>query len=253
MKDSYKIHLQEVLKEGDVQYFRDELHNVIKKEVKAMNVPLLEINAMLDMLELVEIPLTVKSNIKYPPKDKYGKTEVAIVTASVTGTLLNSLLYKTPLIIRSFLSFGGAILAGLFVVGKHNKEKRGVIVETIETPFDEIVSIVDNLLSVIQGIITPKKVILSDSFPTILEWYQKAYSSCSEFGIDCSEYFKKRIENILRQYGYTIHNFDGTNDSMFQKVEGSEIQNPMQDLPAITSETGYILPGCLFIPKKRNN
>lgn len=50
MKESYKIHLQEVLKDGDVQLFRDELHNVIKKEVKAMDVPLLDRNAILDIL-----------------------------------------------------------------------------------------------------------------------------------------------------------------------------------------------------------
>lgn len=29
MKESYKMHLQEVLKEGNVQLFQEELHNVI--------------------------------------------------------------------------------------------------------------------------------------------------------------------------------------------------------------------------------
>ena len=59
MKESYKMHLQEVLKEGNVQLFREELHNVIKKEVKAMSIPLLARNEMLDMLELLEIPLNI--------------------------------------------------------------------------------------------------------------------------------------------------------------------------------------------------
>ena len=51
MKESYKIHLQEVMKEGNVQYFRNELHKMIKEEVIAMEVPLLARNEMLDMLE----------------------------------------------------------------------------------------------------------------------------------------------------------------------------------------------------------
>lgn len=253
MKESYKIHLQEVLKDGDVQLFRDELHNVIKKEVKAMDVPLLDRNAILDILELTEIPLTIKSSIKYLPQERHNNKVIAVASASAVGVLLNTLLHRIPFVLRGLLSFGGATMAGMLVIGKRDMERQCVLVETIVTPFGEIVSKVDKLLNVILGIIALKKVVLSDSFPDILKWYQKAYSSCSEFGEPCSRYFTKRIENILHQNGYTLHNFDGTNDNMFQKTEDVEIQMPVQDMPAITNENGYILPGNLFVPKNSNN
>ena len=40
---------------------------------------------------------------------------------------------------------------------------------------------------------------------------------------------------------------------MFQKTADVEIQTPVQNMPAITNENGYILPGNLFVPKKINN
>ena len=249
MKESYKIHLHEVMKKGNVQHFRNELHKMIKDEVIAMDVPLLARNEMLDMLELLEIPLEVKTYIKYPPHKCDDRKGIAIIAASAMGIVLNTLLRKIPLIVKGGLSFGGSVLVGLLVAGKPQKEERGVIVETIVTPFEEIVSKIDKLLGIIRGIITPKKVILSDTFPNILQWYQKAYSSCGEFGTDCSGYFKKRIENILYQNGYTLHNYNGTNENMFQITEIMEILSPVQDLPAITNESGYILPGNLFVPK----
>ncbi|WP_308233931.1 hypothetical protein [uncultured Prevotella sp.] len=253
MKETYKIRLQEVMKEENVQLFREELYNVIKKEIIAMEVPLIERNRVLDIMEIVEIPLDVKSYIEYPSQKCDNKKGMAVIAASATGVVLNSLLRKVPFIVKGLLSFGGAALVGMFVGGKQNQESKGVMVEKIVTPFDEIVSKVDKLLIIIQEVITPKKVMLSDSFSNILEWYQKAYSSCEEFGTDCSDYFKKRIVNILRQNGYSLHDFDGTNGNMFQKTEDSEILAPVQDLPAITNETGYILPGNLFVPKKSNN
>lgn len=253
MKDSYKRHLQEVMKEGNVQHFRDELHNVIKKELIAMEVPLHATNEMLDMLELIEIPIEIKSYIKYSQVKCDSKKGIAVIVASATGVILNALLSKIPFIAKGLLSFGGATLVGLLVVGKHDKEKKDVIVETIVTPFEKIISETDNLLEIIRGIITPKNVMLSDSFPNILKWYQKAYSSCEDFGTDCSDYFKKRIEKILCQNGYTLHNYDGTNDNMFQITEIMEILSPTQDLPAITNEVGYILPGNLFVPKNKSN
>lgn len=253
MKESYKIHLQEVMKKGNVQHFRNELHKMIKEEVIAMEVPLLARNEMLDMLELLEIPLEVKTYIKYPPQKRDDREGIAIIAASAMGVVLNTLLRKIPLIAKGGLSFGGAVLIGLLVVGKPKKEEKCVIVETIVTPFEEIVSKVDKLLGIIRGIVTPKKVMLSDTFPNILQWYQKAYSSCGEFGTDCSGYFKKRIENILYQNGYTLHNYNGTNENMFQITEIMEILSPVQDLPAITNESGYILPGNLFVPPKNNN
>ena len=73
MKESYKQHLQKVLKSGEVKLFRVELHNVIKKEIKAMDVPLLERNAILDILDLIEIPLDVKSCVEYPLKERCNK------------------------------------------------------------------------------------------------------------------------------------------------------------------------------------
>lgn len=252
MKESYKIHLHEVMKKGNVQHFRNELHKMIKDEVIAMDVPLLARNEMLDMLELLEIPLEVKTYIKYPPHKCDDRKGIAIIAASAMGIVLNTLLRKIPLIVKGGLSFGGSVLVGLLVAGKPQKEERGVIVETIVTPFEEIVSKIDKLLGIIRGIITPKKVILSDTFPNILQWYQKAYSSCGEFGTDCSGYFKKRIENILYQNGYTLHNYNGTNENMFQITEIMEILSPVQDLPAITNESGYILPGNLFVPKNNN-
>lgn len=253
MKESYKIHLQEIYKKKNIQLFRNELHDVIKKEVKAMNIPLLARNEMLAMLELLEIPLEVKSYIKYPPQKYSNKKNIAIIAASATGAILNALLSKIPFVAKGLLSFGGATLVGLLVVGKPQKEEKGVIVETIVTPFEEIISETDKLLEIIRGIITPKKVTLSESYPDILEWYQKAYSACGEFGTDCSEYFKKRIENILYQNGYILHNYDGTNIKMFRTTEIMEILSPTQDLPAITNEVGYILPGKLFVPKNNNN
>lgn len=253
MREAYKIHLQEVMKEGNVQRLRDELHNMIKEEVIAMDVPLLARNEMLDILELMEIPLEVKSYIKYPPQKRDNKKGIAIVAASAMGVVLNALFRKIHFGLKGLLAFGGATLVGLMIVGKHDQEEKGIIVETIITPFEEIVSKVEKLLEIIRKIITPTKVMLSDSFPNILEWYQKAYSSCGEFGDDCSGYFKKRIEKILRQNGYTLHNFDGTNENMFQKIENVDILVPVQNLPAITNETGFILPGNLVVPKKINN
>ena len=40
---------------------------------------------------------------------------------------------------------------------------------------------------------------------------------------------------------------------MFHITEIMDILSPAQDLPAITNEAGYILPGNLFVPKKNNN
>lgn len=250
MNNSNKIHLQEVMREGNVHLFREELHSVIKKEVIAMDVPLHDRNGMLDMLDLVEIPLTVKSYIKYPQNNKKQNYH-SILAASAMGALLNVLLHKVPFVLKILLAFGGAALAGFLVKSKHYDSEKAELAEKIDTPFEEIISNVDKLLSIIQGIITPKKLMLSDSFPNILQWYQKAYSSCEEFGTDCSEYFKKRIVKILRQNGYTLHNFNGANDNMFQKTEDVDIQAPVQDLPAITNDADYILPGNLFIPKKK--
>lgn len=252
MKEEYKIHLQEVLNKGSVQAFQNELHNVIKKEIIAMDVPLRYRNGMLDILELIEIPLVIKSYIKYPQKNKKQSNQ-SILVASATGALLNVLLHKVPFVLKIILSFGGATLVGLLVNGKRDDVKETVLVEKVEAPFEEIISNVDKLLDIIQGVIIPKKIMLSDSFPDILEWYQKAYSSCEEFGTDCSEYFKKRIENILCQNGYILHDFDGTNDNLFRKTEDVEIHTPVQDLPAITNDRDYILPGNLFIPKKSND
>lgn len=157
MKESYKIHLQKVMKERNAQHFRNELHKMIKEEVIAMEVPLLARNEMLDMLELLEIPLEVKTYIKYPPQKRDDKKGIAIIAASAMGVVLNTLLRKFPLIAKGGLSFGGAVLVGLLVAGKSKKEEKGVIVETIVTPFEEIVLKVDKLLGIIRGIVTPKR------------------------------------------------------------------------------------------------
>lgn len=250
MKELDKQHLQEVLRMGNVCAFRAELHNVIKEEVIAMDVPLDNRNKMLDMLKFLEIPLVVKPYIKHSQKNTKKQGGIAIIAASATGTFLNGLLHKVHFVPKTLLSFGGAVLVGLLVMSKNNKIKeRSILVETIETPFEEIASKVDMLLSIIRGVITPPKINLSDSFSNVLKWYQQAYSSCDDFGADCSNYFRKRIENILEQCGYSLHNFNGDNANLFQKIVDAKVQKPVQNTPAITNEAGYILPGNLFVPE----
>lgn len=254
MKEINKKHLQSVMETGDILRFKKELQTVLMSEVNTIDAPLQEKNKILDLFEYIEIPIrTCYQEKRLSINPNAALLNASTIAASVTGAICGTLTRRMPFIPAMLLSLGSAVVVGCLVDEKLRKtDTRATIsyVETIDTPIEEVIQKVDKIINLVTILVEPPKVMLSDSFPNIIQWYQEAYSSCEEFGEKCSEYFKKRIEGILHQCYYTLHNYDGTNENLFYKTEDVNVQIVTQHLPAITSKTGYILPGNLFFPIK---
>ena len=117
----------------------------------------------------------------------------------------------------------------------------------IVTGSEEICGHIEKILSIMENLGT-NKINLADSFSNIIRWYQEAYSSCEEFGEKCSIYYKKRIEKILSQCNYSLHNYDGTNDALFDTTKSINAKTKKQFWPAITGPDGFVMKGLIYIP-----
>jgi uncharacterized protein YcfJ len=252
MKETNKLKLLELLQKENIEQFRKELQVVLFDEVRSINIPRKKLNEILDLVQYIEIPLNISRNIQYIEHQSNNNANIpTIVVASVTGVILSSILRRMPLVLCSVLSIGGAVSLGygLNKLQKNEKVKQScTIIEKIDSTIEEITNEIDKVIILVTILTQEKKIQISDQYPNILKWFQLAYTECNDFGDQCSIHFKKRIENVLYESYYILHNYDGTNEDLFEKTEDSDIQEITQDLPAITNKNGYILPGHLFVP-----
>lgn len=253
MKENTQKHLEQILCSGNVKQLREEIRRILIAEIMAIDAPLDEKNKIIDVIELLEFPIRISYHeVCVKDKTKESKINVPIITASVSGVIFSALLRRLSVVPAMVISIAGAVVIGHFVDKKTcNDAERPMnnIVEVIDTSIEDIIKQIEKIISLIDVLLKPKRVMLDGSFPNIIKWYQEAYSSCDELGEKCSAYFKKRIKNVLDQCYYTLHDYNGENDKLFRKEENVNVNKVIQILPAITNDNGYILPGSLFIPK----
>lgn len=223
MKDKIKQHLEQILQSGNIQLFQKEAKRIIINKIIAIEAPLEEKNKIIEILELLELPIEVKYNVE-TPVDKKMNVNISILATTIFGGFLSTILRKKK------------------------KNHRTIIKTTIETPIDDILKRIEDIVKVVTILAKPKRASLSNSFPDVLKWYQNAYVSSEDYGKPCSEFFKKRIEDILDIYNYKLINYDGTNDVLFQKISNSRNKTVTQYLPAIIGGNEYILVGSLRVP-----
>lgn len=255
MKEILQIQLKKTLDSGDIQQLRKDIRSILMGEIMAIEAPLEEKNKIIDVIQLLELPIKTSCHeVCLQDKTRDSTINVSLITASVSGAILSTLLRRVSLIPSMIISIGGAAIVGYLAnkkLSSNVKQSRVTLVETIDTSIDEIVKQIDRLANMIILLLRPNKVLLDHSFPNIIKWYQEAYASCDEFGEECSAYFKKRIVMVLNQCFYTLHDYDGKNDRLFRKNENINIKTITQNLPAITNDNGYILLGSLSIPKDK--
>lgn len=225
MKDKIKQHLEQILQSGNIQLFQKEAKRIIINKIIAIEAPLEEKNKIIEILELLELPIEVKYNVE-TPVDKKMNVNISILATTIFGGFLSTILRK-------------------------KKNHRTIIKTTIETPIDDILKRIEDIVKVVTILAKPKRASLSNSFPDVLKWYQNAYVSSEDYGKPCSEFFKKRIEDILDIYNYKLINYDGTNDVLFQKISNSRNKTVTQYLPAIIGGNEYILVGSLRVPSHK--
>ena len=226
MKDKIKQHLEQILQSGNIQLFQKEAKRIIINKIIAIEAPLEEKNKIIEILELLELPIEVKYNVE-TPVDKKMNVNISILATTIFGGFLSTILRKKK------------------------KNHRTIIKTTIETPIDDILKRIEDIVKVVTILAKPKRASLSNSFPDVLKWYQNAYVSSEDYGKPCSEFFKKRIEDILDIYNYKLINYDGTNDVLFQKISNSRNKTVTQYLPAIIGGNEYILVGSLRVPSHK--
>lgn len=255
MKEIAQKKLEEILHSGNIQQLRKEIRSILVGEIMAIEATLEEKNKIIDVIKLLELPIKINYH-EVGSQDKTGDLTInaPLIAASVSGAILSTLLRRASLVPAMIISIGGAAVVGYLANKRllsNVKQTRSTIVEIIDTPIEEIIKQIDQIVNIITLLLKSNKVLLEDSFPNIIKWYQEAYASCDEFGEECSQYFKKRIVNVLNQCFYTLHDYDGTNGKLFRKDKNVNIKNIIQNLPAITNENGYILLGSLSIPKDK--
>lgn len=252
MKENIKIHLEEILHSGDVQVFRNEVKVALTDEIMAIEAPTEDKNKFIEVIELFDLPIKISNRVICEDKNEDKVTRaLPLLAASISGVVFSTLLRRLPLITSAILSIGGANVVGCLVDRKvtgRNEPTKVSLEQSIDSPISEIARKIDIITNMVKLLLTPNTVLLNETYPNIIKWYQEAYASCDEFGQECSTYFKKRIEKVLNQCCYTLHNYDGTNSQLFTIDKDVNIQNVIQTSPAITNEKGYILPGSLSIP-----
>lgn len=236
------------------QAVRTLVHGVIENELSVcpeiQDEDRQELSALLC---LVHFPLKVEqvcirtetSDASYEPSRLVG-----VATGIITCAALN----KMPLLPRVLFSVIGGVgvdYAAQYYFQKRKKiNHRNVmnIQEKLLSSAEDIQERVDKIVRLLVLMMVKPKVTLSSNFPNILKWYQAAYADCEDFGSECATYFRHRIESVLRQCYCELVNYDGTNEHLFETELTSRITEPTQELPAITAQDGYLLPGKLFFP-----
>lgn len=253
MEDKIKQHLEPILQSGNIQLFQKEAKRIIINKIIAIEAPLEEKNKIIEILELLELPIEVKYNVN-TTVNKKKNVNISILGTTIFGGFLSTILRKKPFLPALLLTIG-SVATGSYFIEKHQlrkaKNHRTIIKPTIETPINDILKRIEYIVKVATILAKPKKASLSNSFPDVLKWYQDAYVSSEDYGTLCSEYFKKRIEDILDIYNYKLINYDGTNDVLFQKISDSRNKTITQYLPAIIGENEYILVGSLRVPSNK--
>lgn len=252
MKDNIKTRLGNTLHSGNIQAFRNEVKLALVNEIMAIEAPIDDRNKFIEVIELFDLPIKISNHVicKQENNDTL-KRNIPLLAASLSGVVFSSFLRRMPIIPSAVLSIGGATIVGCLVnnkMGDKNKQISTSLEQTIDTPISDIVKQIDSVTNIVTLLLTPNKALLNESYPNVIKWYQEAYSSCEEFEEECSKYFKKRIVKLLDQCYYTVHDYDGTNSQLFTIDKNINIHNVIQNLPAITNEKGYILPGSLSIP-----
>ena len=251
MNYNIQKHLEEILHSGDIQTFRTEVKMALVNEIMAIEAPIGDKNKFIEFIEEFDLPIKISNQVICKQENnEIIEKSIPVLAASLSGVIFSSLLRRMPLIPASILSIGGATMIGCLVKSKMTEKGKQTttLEQTIDTPISDIVKQIEKIIAIVKLLLKPQKVMLDKSFPNVIKWYQEAYASCDELGVECSSYFKKRIVNVLNQYYYTIHDYDGTNAKLFIKDKNIKIHNVIQKLPAITNENGYILPGSLSIP-----
>ena len=241
------------------QAIRTLVHGIIENELSACpDIQDEDRQELSALLCLVHFPLEVKrvcvrtetSDTPYEPSRLIG---------AATGVVACAALNKMPLLPRVLLSFiGGAGVdyATRYYFNKRKKTNhRNVmnIQEILLSSAEDIQERVDKIVHLLVLMVVKPKVTLSADFPNILKWYQAAYTDCGDFGSECTTHFRRRIESVLRQCYCELVNYDGTNEHLFETELTSRITKPTQELPAITAQGGYVLPGKLFFPYNVND
>lgn len=253
MEDKIKQYLEPILQSGNIQLFQKEAKRIIINKIIAIEAPLEEKNKIIEILELLELPIEVKYNVN-TSVDKKKNVNMSVLSASIFGGFLSRILRKKSFLTALILTIG-SVVTGSYFIKKHQlrkaKNHRSIIKPTIETPIDDILKQIEYIVKVATILATPKKTLLSNSFQDVLKWYQDAYVSSEDYGKLCSAYFKKRIEDILDIYNYKLINYDGTNAVLFQKIPDSRNKTITQYLPAIIGGNEYILVGSLHVPNNK--
>lgn len=236
------------------QAVRVLVHGIIENELSAcpeiQDEDRQELSALLC---LVHFPLKVEqvcirtetSDVSYEPSRLVG-----VAMGIITCAALN----KMPLLHRVLLSVIGGV--GVDYAAQYYSQKRKKtnhrnvmnIQEKLLSSVEDIQEQVDKIVRLLVLMTVKPKATLSSDFPNILKWYQAAYADCGDFGSECATHFRRRIESVLRQCYCELVNYDGTNEHLFETELTSRITEPAQELPAITAQDGYLLPGKLFFP-----
>lgn len=158
-----------------------------------------------------------------------------------------------------------AVLA--FLVAKKSAAKK-VSNEIIQPKFsmvktydvNALIELAENLVKETKGLVselldlntdnTVVQLPLHECYINILTWLQMVYADSLDFDEESKKYLLKRIVNIAHSCYYDVVSYDGTNDCLFEKEKGYNIDAEEMYYPAIIyNKTGkVILPGKIYTP-----
>ncbi len=253
MKDSNMRHLVKLKSQPiKIEQFKEEILEIVCSEVKAINAPNEKLLKIVDLLSCLQFPLKISTHIVIPEKKSENKIDIASITGTaIMGIVVNRLLKKCSAIPTITLSLGAAFAVGLGIKQVFKKEKKKIAIEQqVDSTVEEIAANIDKLIDIISNLLIEKKQLLNENYLNIIEWYQQAYADCDDFGEECADYFKKRIESILLANDYYLYNYNGKNGELFRKTIINDITSVKQQLPAISNKKGFVLTGIIFMPLK---
>lgn len=128
---------------------------------------------------------------------------------------------------------------------------------------DEVIELAGNIMKKMKGLVEemvdfePKinssvQLPLHECYPNILKWLQMVYSDALDFDEEARMYLLKRIVSIAHSCYYDVVNYNGSNENLFEKETGYNIDVVEMFSPTIIyNKTGkVILSGKIYIPSK---
>lgn len=263
MKNINKQKLLDAMRTSDPATLRRALRIIVADEIESAATPAQMKAGLRALADTIEVPFATEYRMpESAPQNTAARHDsdlVPLAAAAIVGATAGALTRRLKPLVTALLTgasaFAAAVAAKTIMLNagcttKQTQLSPKPVCTILSTP-DEIAAKVDSIVNSAVRLVSFETKRLSESYPNVLKWLQEAYSECADFGAECEKFFKKRIDSLIYQCDYTLHNYDGTNAGLFTVTEDADVAEPVQALPAITDKNGYLLRGHLFVPVKK--